>query len=204
MNQNVDILCRPGYDAQQTERSPSNDDPVEPESPVAKKQVESLDSFYRPHGISITDTNLTASSILRKTGMKDSVRQDMASVAASVAGPLFQENRLNRGFERLEIESVPCREICIRSGRSLDGQANPFGEICHSGSLRDRRNLPPVCIGSAPASGARGCRSRGLQEGSPGVTSCRTNSKFLWDCSSLQEELPEENGSRRSRVARAE
>src|SRR6266436_5096434 len=143
MNQNVDILCRPGYDAQQTERSPSNDDPVEPESPVAKKQVESLDSFYRPHGISITDTNLTASSILRKTGMKDSVRQDMASVAASVAGPLFQENRLNRGFERLEIESVPCREICIRSGRSLDGQANPFGEICHSGSLRDRRNLPP-------------------------------------------------------------
>ena len=65
-NQNVDILCRPGYDAQQTERSPSNDDPVEPESPAAKKQVERLDSFYRPHGISITDTNLTASTIWRK------------------------------------------------------------------------------------------------------------------------------------------
>jgi hypothetical protein len=34
-----------------------------------KKQVKRLDSFYRPHGISITDTNLTASTILRQKGI---------------------------------------------------------------------------------------------------------------------------------------
>lgn len=57
-NQDVDILGGPGYDAQQTERSSSNDDGIEPEPSVSKKLVERLDGLYRSHGISISDTSL--------------------------------------------------------------------------------------------------------------------------------------------------
>jgi hypothetical protein len=57
-NQDVDILGGPGYDPQQTERSSSNDDGIEPEPSVSKKQVERLDGVYWSHGISITDTSL--------------------------------------------------------------------------------------------------------------------------------------------------
>jgi hypothetical protein len=42
-NQDVDILGGPGYHPQQTERSSSNDDGIEPEASVSKKQVERLD-----------------------------------------------------------------------------------------------------------------------------------------------------------------
>jgi len=62
-NQDVDILGGPGYDAQQTERSSSNDDGIELEPSVSKKPVERLDDLYRPHSISITDTHLAASVI---------------------------------------------------------------------------------------------------------------------------------------------
>jgi hypothetical protein len=57
-NHDIDILGGPGYDAQQTERSSSNDDGIEPESSVSKKLIERLDGLYRLHGISISDTNL--------------------------------------------------------------------------------------------------------------------------------------------------
>jgi hypothetical protein len=55
-NQDVDILGGPGNNAQQTERSASNDDGIEPQPSVSKKPVERLDGLYRLHGISISDT----------------------------------------------------------------------------------------------------------------------------------------------------
>src|ERR1700676_1061712 len=76
--------------------------------------------------------------------------------------------------------------------------------ICHSGSLCVFQNLPPVCTGSPPASGASGCNSKRLFSGSPGVVNCSTTAKFLRDCSSVQDEFPADNGSRRSRVFKVE
>ncbi len=46
-NQDVDILGRPGNNAQQTERSASNDDGIEPEPSVSKKPVEPIEGLYR-------------------------------------------------------------------------------------------------------------------------------------------------------------
>src|SRR5258708_923017 len=76
--------------------------------------------------------------------------------------------------------------------------------ICHSGSLCVFQNLPPVCTGSPPASGESGCRSKRLFSGSPGAVNWSTTSKFLRDCSSVQEEFPADKGSRRRRVFKTE
>src|SRR5260221_6952474 len=72
--------------------------------------------------------------------------------------------------------------------------------ICHSGSLVEAQNLPPVCVRSPPASGASGCRSRRLFIGSWGVTKRETTAKFRRDCSSLHVDSLVVHGCRRQPV----
>jgi hypothetical protein len=62
--------------------------------------------------------------------VKSTVRSDMTTVAAGVAGPLFQENGLNGGFENLKIERVFYGRPGFRSSGRWDrgGMTHPLGE----------------------------------------------------------------------------
>jgi len=66
----------------------------------------------------------------QRSEVKSTVRSDMTAVAAGVAGPLFQENGLNGGFENLKIERVFCGSAGFRSTRWWDrgGMTHPLGE----------------------------------------------------------------------------
>src|ERR1700676_3517075 len=73
--------------------------------------------------------------------------------------------------------------------------------VCHSALSWDAQNLPPVWVGSPPASGASGCRKSGLLPGSPGTTKRDATAKLARDWASVHDLAPSASGCRRKRLA---
>ena len=116
--------------------------------------------------------------------------------AGERAGPGGHEDPLDAALEELEVRIRPQP----RPGPPppWDGAAarTHSARTCHSASSFDSHNVPPVCSPRPPAPMANGALRSRLLSGSPGVTSRATSTKFLRDCSSVQEVSPPGPSSR--------